>query len=333
MSELETQVIKVDPFEPEKEVITKAAEVIRRGGLVAFPTETVYGIGADALNHQAVERIFQAKGRPGDNPIIVHVAEMGHLEILTDEVSPRASELVNRFWPGPLTLIYARSDKVPKVVTGGGDTIAVRMPKSEVALALIRAFGGPIAAPSANISGYLSSTTGMHVFGDLKGKVDLILDAGPVEVGVESTVLDITSSPPTILRPGAVTAEELVATIGEVILGKDIQLMRRSPGTRYRHYSPKAEVILVKEKEILGLIGQHIDSGKKVGLITHHAYPDNEWVTTKAMPQDLREYARKIFAALRELDEQGIEHIIIEEVEEKGIGVAIMDRLRRAAAH
>jgi L-threonylcarbamoyladenylate synthase len=280
-----------------------------------------------------VERIFQAKGRPGDNPIIVHVAEMGHLEILTDEVSPRASELVNRFWPGPLTLIYARSDKVPKVVTGGGDTIAVRMPKSEVALALIRAFGGPIAAPSANLSGYLSSTTGRHVFGDLKGKIDLVLDAGPVEVGVESTVLDITSSPPTILRPGAVTAEELVATIGEVILGKDIQLMRRSAGTRYRHYSPKAEVTLAKEKEILGLIGRHVDSGKRVGLITHHAYPHNEWVTIKAMPQDLREYARKIFAALRELDEQGVEHIIIEEVEEKGIGVAIMDRLRRAAAH
>ena len=331
---LNTIVIKLDPLNPEREAINKAAKVIRRGGLVAFPTETVYGLGADALNPKAVERIFQAKGRPSDNPIIVHVAEMEHLKALTDDIPPEAEALMRRFWPGPLTLIFKKSARVSDVVTGGQDTVAVRMPKNKVALSLIRAFGGPIAAPSANLSGRPSGTTARHVLQDLGGKIDMILDAGSVEVGVESTVLDISTCPATILRPGAVTTEQLKEVIGEVTLGGKEQLLRRSPGTRYRHYSPKAEVILVKEKDehaVMKLLEQY--EGRKVGLITR--YPSlyaNKGIIIKAMPYDLEEYAKQIFAALRELDEKGVEQIIVEEIEEKGIGVAIMDRLRRAAS-
>jgi L-threonylcarbamoyladenylate synthase len=329
-------VIKVDPLNPQKEAIAQAAEVIRRGGLVAFPTETVYGLGADALNPEAVRRIFEAKGRPLDNPIIVHVADLEHLETLTNEISTQAEALIQRFWPGPLTLIFSKSERVPYEVTGGGDTVAARMPRNEAALALIRAFDGPIAAPSANLSGCPSGTTGEHVLNDFEGKIALILDAGAVEVGVESTVLDISSHPPTILRPGAVTSEQLEEIVGEVVAGKEGRLLKRSPGTRYRHYSPRAEVILIKKQpEAEHLIKQYARLRKRVGLISRYpsSYHNNSRITTKVMPQDLQGYAKEMFAALRELDEQGVDLIIVEEVEEEGIGVAIMDRLRRAAAH
>lgn len=334
---LDTIVIKVDPLNPQREAIAKAAETMREGGLVAFPTETVYGLGADALNPEAVKKVFIAKGRPSDNPIIVHVAELEHLKLLTDNITPEAEGLIRRFWPGPLTLIFRKSARVPEIVTGGQDTVAVRMPKNNVALALIKAFGGPIAAPSANLSGRPSGTAGRHVFQDLGGKIDMVLDAGPVEVGVESTVLDISTHPPTILRPGAVTPEQLEPIIGKVVFGKEGQLLKRSPGTRYRHYSPKAEVTLVKPKDkqtITQLIEQYTRVGKSIGLISCHPYPgiSNGKVIIKIMPQDLKEYAKLMFAALRELDGEGVDHIIVEEVEEKGIGVAIMDRLRRAAA-
>jgi len=245
----QTSVVEVNPSNPEREAIARAAEIIKAGGLVAFPTETVYGLGADALNPEAVKGIFVAKGRPLDNPIIVHVAELEHLQILADSIMAGAVALAERFWPGPLTLILNKSARVPNNVTAGRETVAVRMPRNNVALALIRASGVPIAAPSANLSGRPSCTTGTHVFQDLAGKIDLVLDAGPVEIGVESTVLDISTRPPTILRPGAVTVEELEGIIGQVVVGKQGELLRRSPGTRYRHYSPKARVTLVKEKD------------------------------------------------------------------------------------
>jgi L-threonylcarbamoyladenylate synthase len=337
MPSLDTIVVKIDPVSPESEAINTAAEVLKRGGLVAFPTETVYGLAADALNPEAIKMVFLAKGRPSDNPMIVHVAELKHLEVLTEDIPPRAKALIDVFWPGPLTLIFKKSSEVPAVVTGGQETVAVRMPGNNVALALIRAFGGSIAAPSANLSGRPSGTTGMHILQDLGGKINMILDAGPVEVGVESTVLDLSTHPATILRPGAVTIEQLKGVIGEVVLGKSGKLLRRSPGTRYRHYSPKAEVILVKPKDrqkIIQLVEQYTATGKKVGLISRYPHPglNNGKVIIKAMPQDLREYARLIFATLRELDGEGIDHIIVEEVEERGIGVAIMDRLRRASS-
>ncbi|MBM4462493.1 MAG: threonylcarbamoyl-AMP synthase [Chloroflexi bacterium] len=333
----ETLVIEVDPLNPQREVISRAAEIIRAGGLVAFPTETVYGLGADALNSRAVKKIFVAKGRPLDNPIIVHIAESGQLKVLADSVSAEAVALAERFWPGPLTLVLKKSARVPDTVTAGQHTVAVRMPGSNVALALIRASGVPIAAPSANLSQRPSGTTGRHVFQDLAGRIDLVLDAGPVEIGVESTVLDISTQPPTILRPGAVTVEDLESILGKVALGGHAELLKRSPGTRHRHYSPKAKVTLVAGKsqpEVARLLEQRAAAGRKVGVMTLRPdlYRGKQGVVVAAMSQDLREYARQMFASLRELDEAGVDEIIVEEVEEKGIGVAIMDRLRRAAS-
>ncbi|OGO07261.1 MAG: threonylcarbamoyl-AMP synthase, partial [Chloroflexi bacterium RBG_13_60_13] len=241
--------MELNPAAPDPEAISRAAESLRKGGLVAFPTETVYGLGADALNAEAVRKIFAAKGRPLDNPIIVHVAGPDDLGVLTDDVPPEATMLIRQFWPGPLTLIFKKSGQVPGAVTGGQDTVAVRMPRNAIALALVRASGRPIAAPSANLSGRPSPTTAGHVLDDLGGKIDIILDGGPVEVGIESTVLDLSQHPPVILRPGAVTREELKPFIGEVVAASETGLLRRSPGTRYRHYSPRARVTLVEEAD------------------------------------------------------------------------------------
>ena len=333
----QTEVIKVDPSSPERAAIARAAEAIAAGGLVAFPTETVYGLGADALNADAIKSIFVAKGRPLDNPIIVHVAGLEHLEVLADEVPPEAIALAGRFWPGPLTLVLKKSARVPGAVTGGQDTVAIRMPRNRVALALIETAGVPIAAPSANLSGRPSGTTGQHVFQDLAGKIDLVLDAGPVEIGVESTVLDISTQPPSILRPGAVTAEELEPLVGSVILGREGELLKRSPGTYYRHYSPRAGLTIVEERDrdgVARLVDRYAKRGKRVGLITRYPdlYSGTQGVVVKAMPPDLDSYARQMFAVMRELDGEGVDRIIVEEVEESGIGTAIMDRLRRAAS-
>jgi L-threonylcarbamoyladenylate synthase len=333
----ETLVVKVDPVNPEREAISKAAEIIKGGGLVAFPTETVYGLGADALNSRAVKKIFVAKGRPLDNPIIVHVAELEQLKVLAEGVGAEAVALTERFWPGPLTLVLRKSARVPDTVTAGQQTVAVRMPRNNVALALIRASGVPIAAPSANLSQRPSGTTGRHVFHDLAGRIDLVLDAGPVEIGVESTVLDISAQPPTILRPGAATVEELEGILGEVALGGRAELLKRSPGTSYRHYSPKARVMLVRQEsqeEVARLLERQIKAGRKVSVMTCRPdfYRGRQGVVVAAMSQDIKEYARRMFAVLRELDEAGVDEIIVEEVEEKGIGVAVMDRLRRAAS-
>ena len=333
----QTSMLKVNPQHPEEEVISRAAETIRRGGLVAFPTETVYGLGADALNAVAVRDIFAAKGRPLDNPIIVHVGQMEDLEALATSVTPAALLLAGRFWPGPLTLILRKSARVPDAVTGGQNTVAVRMPRNNVALALIRASGVPIAAPSANRSGRPSGTTGAHVFEDLAGKIDIVLDGGPVEIGVESTVLDISSDPPDILRPGAVTIEELELVLGRIVLGRQGEVLKRSPGTRYPHYSPRAEVTLVDEDDkraVERLMASMLGAGRTVGVLTRHPelYPKTKRVVVRAMPLDLKEYASKMFAAVRELDTQGVDEMIVGEVEETGIGAAIMDRLRRAAS-
>ncbi len=331
-----TFVIKVSSKAPQKKLILTAAEVLRRGGLVAFPTETVYGLGADALNADAVKQIFVAKGRPLDNPIIVHIASASDLNTLTDHVPGEAQELMDRFWPGPLTLIFPKSSKVPDAVTGGMATVAVRMPQNKIALALIKALGHPIAAPSANLSGRPSGTAAGHVLQDFAGKIEMIIDGGPVTVGVESTVLDLSRKPPTILRPGAVTQEDLTPILGRVVMGTTAEMKKRSPGTRYRHYSPKAQVTLVEpgdEESMARLAEQYAAGGKKVAVVARQfASRGKTGPIVRIMPQDLGEYARQIFAVLRELDEQAVDEIIIEKTEEKGIGVAIMDRLKRAAA-
>ena len=333
----ETLLIEVSPTQPDLAVIDKAADILRGGGLVAFPTETVYGLGADALNPDAVKKIFSAKHRPFDNPIIVHVAALEDLRVLADDISTEAIPLMKQFWPGPLTLIFRKSGQVSDAVTGGQETVAVRMPRNIIALALIRALGHPIAAPSANLSGHPSPTTGRHVLQDLKGEIDMILDGGPVEVGVESTVLDLTHHLPAILRPGSVTWEELEPFIGKVVPAAEGKLLKRSPGTRYRHYSPQARVTLVEvadQKAIDRLLTHHTKKGIKVGILTRQpqSLHSNIDVVVRSMPQDLKAYAMQMFAIMRELDELGVDEMIIEKVEEKGIGVAIMDRLRRAAS-
>jgi L-threonylcarbamoyladenylate synthase len=332
----QTFVMKVSPKAPQKRFILSAAEVLRRGGLVAFPTETVYGLGADAFNAAAVKQIFVAKGRPLDNPMIVHIASVSDLKALTDHVPEEAEQLIEKFWPGPLTLILKKSPDVPDDVTSGLDTVAVRMPQNKIALALIKALGHPVAAPSANLSGRPSGTTAGHVLQDFAGKIDMILDGGPVTVGVESTVLDLSQKPPAILRPGAVTQEDLAPFLGQVVMGRGAEGKKRSPGTRYRHYSPKARVTLVEpgdEKAITKLAKRYATEGKKMAVVARHFTSGKSTrAIVRIMPEDLEEYARLIFAVLRELDELGVDEIIIEKTEEKGIGVAIMDRLKRAAA-
>jgi L-threonylcarbamoyladenylate synthase len=332
----QTFVMKVSPKAPQKRFILSAAEVLRRGGLVAFPTETVYGLGADAFNAAAVKQIFVAKGRPLDNPMIVHIASVSDLKALTTNVPEEAEQLIEKFWPGPLTLILKKSPDVPDDVTSGLDTVAVRMPQNKIALALIKALGHPVAAPSANLSGRPSGTTAGHVLQDFAGKIDMILDGGPVTVGVESTVLDLSQKPPAILRPGAVTQEDLAPFLGQVVMGRGAEGKKRSPGTRYRHYSPKARVTLVEpgdEKAITKLAKRYATEGKKMAVVARHFTSGKSTrAIVRIMPEDLEEYARLIFAVLRELDELGVDEIIIEKTEEKGIGVAIMDRLKRAAA-
>jgi L-threonylcarbamoyladenylate synthase len=332
----QTFVMKVSPKAPQKRLILTAAEALRRGGLVAFPTETVYGLGADAFDTDAVKQIFVAKGRPLDNPIIIHIASVADLKALTSDVPEVAGRLVQRFWPGPLTLILRKSPDVPSDVTGGLDTVAVRMPQNKIALALIKALGHPIAAPSANLSGRPSGTAAAHVLQDFAGKIDMILDGGPVAVGVESTVLDLSRRPPAILRPGAITQEDLEPFLGRVVMGRGADDKKRSPGTRYRHYSPRARVTLVEpgdETAIARLLDQHAKAKRKVAVVARHFTASGKArPVVRIMPQELDDYARQIFAVLRELDELAVDEIIVEKTEEEGIGVAIMDRLKRAAA-
>ncbi len=327
-----------------EEHIARAATVIRAGGLVAFPTETVYGLGADALNEDAVRRIFLAKERPADDPLIVHIVHAQQLPQLARQIPQRAWDLTEKFWPGPLTLVLPKTDRVPAVTTGGLDTVAVRMPSHPVAKRLIELSGVPIAAPSANRFGRPSPTTAQHVWEDLAGRIELILDGGPTPIGVESTVLDLTQDPPMVLRPGGVTLEELRAVLGDVrILSSSAsEEAKRSPGTRYRHYAPRARVLLVEQ----GMVEAVLEglSGKRIGVLVWGPHPSlpspvrkggrgagGEGLIVIQMPQSLRAYARRLFAVLRELDAQGVEVIVVEKLEERGLGRAIMDRLRRAS--
>lgn len=337
--EIRTEIWRVDAAVPDPDVIRRAAEVIRGGGLVAFPTETVYGLGANALDGRAVRRIFQVKGRPADNPLIVHVAGVGEVKDLVAELSPVALRLAERFWPGPLTLILPAASRIPREVTAGLDTVAVRMPAHAVALALIRAAGVPIAAPSANTSGRPSPTTAAHVAQDLGGKIEVILDGGPAPVGVESTVLDLTSDLPTILRPGGVTAEELAGVLGAVKAGPGETPRPRSPGMKYRHYAPRGTVILVEGEpavQVLAIreLARRHAPRRVVVLAADESAPSYAGLTVvRYGPRaNLREVARQLYGALRRCDELGAEIILAEATAREGLGLAVSDRLRRAAA-
>jgi len=306
--------------------------VLRRGGLVAFPTETVYGLGADAFNERAVRQVFEAKGRPPDNPVIVHVSEIEQFFQIGKDIPPAATALAETFWPGPLTLVVKHRAQLPDAVTAGLPTVAVRMPDHPVALALIESLGRGIIGPSANISGRPSPTTAKHVMDDLNGKIEIILDGGPTRIGVESTVLDLTSNPPAILRLGGLPHDAIRKVIGK-ISEPTADALRRSPGTRYRHYAPRAQVVLLTmgdAKVFDDLIARLRRDGKRMGCILHtlstSAADDLVVVRTRA-----EEYPSALYFTLRDFDDRALDVILVESIPEVGVGEAVMDRLRRAA--
>ncbi len=333
-----TKIIQVSTEHPDADKIQYAAEVLHGGGLVAFPTETVYGLGADALNAGAVQKVFDAKGRPSDNPLIVHVASLENVQQFTAWISEKGLLLARRFWPGPLTLVFQKKISIPDAVTAGLETVALRVPDHPVTLELLRQFKGGIVGPSANISGKPSPTLAEHVYNDLNGKIDLIIDAGPTTIGVESTVLDVTVDPPVILRIGGLSREDIEKEIGEVRWTNAVELLRRSPGTKHRHYAPNARVILFPSadgKKFKLLIQQNRKQKKKIGSITYSKVLTGiEQSSFHVIIESSIEYvARNLFRALRELDRQEVDVILVESVEEKGLGAAVMDRLRKAALH
>ncbi len=339
---LNVKVIIVDPHSPDRVILAKAGEMIRQGRLVAFPTETVYGLGADGLSAEAVRRIFVAKGRPTDNPLILHIASLDDLAQVACQVPSSAYVLAARFWPGPLTLILPRNKAVPDEVSAGLDTVAVRIPAHRIALALIHASRTPIAAPSANYAGRVSPTTAAHVLHDLGGRIDLILDGGKTDIGVESTVLDLTVTPPCILRPGGVGIEELKKVIGKIDLlavAKETSGPVRSPGLKYRHYAPQTPLLLVSgakmAAKIVTLIAQYQAEGRQVGVLAgeenSYLYKEADHVVIIGARTDLAQIAKNLFAGLRQLDAAGMDVLIVEMFDEQGIGAAIMNRLRKAA--
>jgi L-threonylcarbamoyladenylate synthase len=341
---METKVWRVDPKSPDPKAITEAAEIIRKSGLVAFPTETVYGLGANALDEMAVRKIFAAKDRPAWDPLIVHICNLAMLEQLVEDVPEKFAELANRFMPGPLTVVMRKKAIVPDVVTAGLPTVAVRMPNHTVALALIEAAGVPIAAPSANRFGRPSPTTAEHVLHDLAGRIDGILDAGPTQVGVESTVIDLTKTPPVILRPGGVSKEGLEEVLREVVVASkppsDIESGLPSPGMMPRHYAPSVPVILAdgNASELEKVIGQLKSQGyepSQIGVLM-----PEDWLTGEKGLVIFRwgkwgewdEMAHKLFEGLRWLERQKVSVIVAPLPPPVGLGLAIRDRLTKASS-
>jgi L-threonylcarbamoyladenylate synthase len=345
----ETLLLKVDSKNPEPAKIKIAAQIIQKGGLVAFPTETVYGLGADTLNPDAVLSLFEAKKRPLDNPPIVHVASASEVYKLVKEVPKKAELLMKTFWPGPLTLVFKRSSIMPDVTVAGLDTVAIRMPKHKVALALITQSRCSIAAPSANLAGKPSPTTAQHVYEDLNGRIDAILDGGATNIGVESTVLDLTVDPPILLRPGGASFEALKKVLSGVKLHPFVQAEKelplekiRSPGMKHRHYAPKAEVILVEGDvpavmaKVKELAGYYRLKGSKVGILatneTQNSYRADV-VRSLGSRFNLAGVAQNLFYLLRAVDAENVDIIIAEGVSSDGIGLAIMNRLRKASGY
>jgi L-threonylcarbamoyladenylate synthase len=330
-------VLAIDPAAPDRATIDRAAEALRAGLLVAFPTETVYGLGANALDPVAAGRIFAAKGRPADNPLIVHVPSLAAAEALVGLLAPVARTLASRFWPGPLSLVVRHRGDIPAIVTGGLPTVALRVPNHTVARALLEAAGVPVAAPSANRSGAPSPTTAQHVLADLGEHVAVVLDGGACGVGVESTVLDATGPAPVLLRPGGLGIEQLEAVTGGIVLpGPDAEgeaLRARSPGTRYRHYAPRARVVLAEPVDVGPVARQWTGRGEHVGTLSPGPVSP---LGTGAPHQDAGDgaegYARVVYAGLRALDAAGCTLIVAATVPEAGLGRAVMDRLRRAAS-
>lgn len=312
--------------------IEKAAGVLRAGGLVAFPTETVYGLGANAEDSAAVARIFQAKGRPPSHPLIVHIGGAEHLHEWVEDVPATARLLAGRFWPGPLTLVLRRGRRVPLEATGGLETVAVRVPDHPVALALLSAFGGGITAPSANRFGSVSPTTANHVLAELGEAVDFVLDGGSCEVGVESTILDATGEALSILRPGGVTREDLETVLGCPLAVPSTSRVR-VPGQHPSHYAPRARVVLVEPEKVVAEAELAQELGHRVGVFLPPAFAEApvRAHAVVAVPGSMAAYARGLYGFLRELDQQGCDLIVASLPVEEGLGLAIANRLRRAA--
>ncbi len=333
----QTEIFRIDSQQPEAGAIARAATILRSGGLVAFPTETVYGLGADALNPHAVQRIFDAKGRPANNPLIVHVAEASAARELVTYWPSQAEQLARRFWPGPLSLVLPKTDRVPDVVTAGAKTVAVRMPAHPVALALIRAAGTPLAAPSANRSNLVSPTRAEHVLKGLNGRIDLVLDGGPTSGGLESTVVDLTCQPPRLLRPGLVSQTEIEGVIGRIDRLETGSAVEQeaplpSPGLTSRHYAPIAPLECVTGSGRSRV--EHLQAvGTRVGWLAlgerYEAVPKN--VVLIQMRNDPAGYSAGLYAALHALDEAGVERIVVELPPATAAWHAVHDRLRRAA--
>jgi L-threonylcarbamoyladenylate synthase len=347
---MKTLYYKIDRDKPEPQILATAADIIRRGGLVAFPTETVYGLGANGLDAAAVSRIFEAKGRPSDNPLILHIADRRELDELVREVPEWLEPLLGKFWPGPFTVVLPRSPAVPDIVTAGLDTVAIRLPSLGAARELIRAAGVPIAAPSANLSGRPSPTTAAAVMADMDGRIEMVLDAGPCDVGLESTVLDCVSQPPAILRPGGVTQEMLEACLSQVrAAGRapaDEKSVPRAPGMKYRHYAPAAPLVLFPAGEgllaeevanrLLTALSAAILEGKKAGAIVSAEMavllPAGVTIAIYGSRRHPAETAAGLYEALRFFDTHPVDVIFAEGVREKGIGRALMNRLYKAAS-
>lgn len=343
---MKTKVVKMLENNLNEEALEEAAEVIKKGGLVAFPTETVYGLGANALDPEAVKKVFEAKGRPQDNPLIVHIADYD-LHAYAKEVPDIVNKLTERFWPGPLTIILEKKSIIPDETSAGLSSIGLRMPKNEIALALIKKSGLPIAAPSANLSGKPSPTEVQRCIEDLDGRVDFIIGGSESEIGVESTVLDCTSYPPCILRPGGITLEMLREIDEKIYIDPAIMekvtgdFKPKAPGMKYRHYAPKAPVKIIKGdfkktiEKINEMVQNYMDRNLKVGIMatdeTMDFYPNGE-VISLGSRENLSSVAHNLFEVLRALDDKKVDIILSEAFEEEGIGIAIMNRLNKAAS-
>ena len=348
MKFMKTVIEKIDKYQMDEQILDKAGDILKQGGLVAFPTETVYGLGANALDEEAAKKTYAAKGRPSDNPLIVHIADVKALDEIVLNVSDKARLVIEKFWPGPLTLIFEKNEKVPYGTTGGLQTVAVRMPVNEIALELIRRGGGYISAPSANASGRPSPTSAQHVADDLDGKIDMIIDGGSVDIGVESSILDMTVDPPMILRPGAITKEMLEEVIGEVavdqaILREDSGVAPKAPGMKYRHYAPIAQLIIVEGeaeeavKAIRQIAYEQTRLGYKVGIIATNETVDSYTtgvVKNIGTRSNENTIAKNLYKVLREFDEdREVDYIYSESFAANGIGGAVMNRLEKATGH
>lgn len=342
--DIKTRVMKMNNTENDREIIKRAGEALRKGRLVAFPTETVYGLGADGLNEEAVKNIFRAKGRPQDNPLILHIDSLEMLEKLALDISEESLSLIEEFWPGPLTIIFKRTSLVPNIITGGLDTVAIRMPENKLARDIIREAKTPIAAPSANTSGRPSPTKASHVYEDLESKVDYIVDGGTTGIGLESTVIDMSEEVPTILRPGAIGLEDIRRVIPSAVEDLSLvddskEIVPKSPGQKYRHYAPNKEMILFvgsndfMVRSINESIESYRKSGKKVGVI---ATDENLKLYTGARlislgsQEDKPSIAHNLFDVYRKFNTEDVDIILSESVEEIGLGRAIMNRMKKA---